>query len=206
MDIHWCSFTNVHPIGLEIITTAKISNKFHWVCVCVALFCSPCNFQTSFHGIPQIFKSLREQTGVPVSQKSGQENYPIWRSKYFKSDLLRELSLMSIHSCLCTHPRVEWRGLKETSIHQKIVSCILRFQSIWVGISGDNPSFRVHKREKTHALYAYQMLSALSCTHVGPFNHVLSLMSIHLIFPPMSIHSCPFTDDNWEMIHLFANN
>jgi len=28
--------------------------------------------------------------GVPVAQKSGRENRPIWRSKYFKSDLLRE--------------------------------------------------------------------------------------------------------------------
>jgi len=42
--------------------------------------------------------------------------------------------------------------LKETSTHQKVVFCIFRFQSIWVGIYGDKPSFRIYKRKKTHAL------------------------------------------------------
>ena len=37
--------------------------------------------------------------------------------------------------------RVEWRGLKNRRwqlIHRKVVFCIFRCQSIWVGISGDN--------------------------------------------------------------------
>ena len=36
-------------IGRQIITTAKISNKFSL---------STCNFQTIFHGIPQKFKHI----------------------------------------------------------------------------------------------------------------------------------------------------
>jgi len=30
--------------------------------------------------------------------------------------------------------------------------CILRFQSIQMGVSGDSPSFRTYKRKQTHAL------------------------------------------------------
>jgi len=175
--------------------------------VCVLLcFVLPVTFKQVSTGFPKFsnpYGSKRESLSLKrVDRNTIQSGDP---------NILSLISFVSCHSCPFTHVFAlihGWSGedLRETSIHQKIVSCILRFQSIWVGISGDNPSFRVHKREKTHALYAYQMLSALSCTHVGPFNHVLSLMSIHLIFPPMSIHSCPFTDDNWEMIHLFANN
>ena len=36
-------------IGLEIITTAKITTNFHG---------SPCEFQTNLHGSPQNFKEI----------------------------------------------------------------------------------------------------------------------------------------------------
>jgi len=43
-------------------------------------------------------------------------------------------------------------GLEETLIHRIGVFWIFRFQSIWVGISGDDPSFRIYKRKKRHVL------------------------------------------------------
>jgi len=59
-------------------------------------------------------------------------------------------------------------GFDETSIHQIVVFCIFRFQSIWVGISGDNPSFGIHKRGKTHAVLRL-------ANFVSPFLHVQAL-------------------------------
>jgi len=53
-------------------------------------------------------------------------------------------------------PRVKWRGLKiggGNLIHRKVVFCIFRCKSIWMGMSGDNLSSRIfwrnHKFEKT---------------------------------------------------------
>jgi len=45
--------------------------------------------------------------------------------------------------------RLEWRGLQiggGNLIHRKVVFCIFRCQSIWVGISGDNLSSRIFWR------------------------------------------------------------
>jgi len=57
----------------------------------------------------------------------------------------------SCHTYECVHG-LSREGSEETSIHQIVVFCIFRFQSIRVGISGDNPSFRIYSREKTHAV------------------------------------------------------
>ena len=59
-------------------------------------------------------------------------------------------------------------GLEETWIHIIAVFCIFRFQSIWVAISGDNPSFRVNKRKTTHAWLrlANVCCSVLQCVAV----------------------------------------
>jgi len=47
--------------------------------------------QTRFLGSPKIFKhAFTGVNGIPVTQKSGRENSWIWKSKYFKSDLLGE--------------------------------------------------------------------------------------------------------------------
>jgi len=62
-------------IGLKIIPTAKIRG-------------SPRNFQTSFHGSPQNISQV--VTGVNGSYLIIREKRIIWRSKYSKSDLLRE--------------------------------------------------------------------------------------------------------------------
>ena len=54
-------FPQTEEIGLEIITTAKISTSFHR---------SPRNFQTSFHGSPTNFKQfLPEVNGSPRHSK-----------------------------------------------------------------------------------------------------------------------------------------
>jgi len=51
----------------------------------------PPKFQTRFHKSPQNFKQVfTESTGVPVIQKKRKEICRICRSKYLKSDLLRE--------------------------------------------------------------------------------------------------------------------
>jgi len=69
-------------IGLEIITTAEFSNKFSWE--------SPYN-QTRLHRSPQIsiqiFPYIQTQF-LGSHSKENPENWIIWRSKYFKSDLL----------------------------------------------------------------------------------------------------------------------
>ena len=57
-------------------------------------------------------------------------------------------------------------GLEETSIHQKVVFCIFRFQSIRLAISGDNPNVRMYIREKTHDLLRLANVLALSSTRV----------------------------------------
>jgi len=61
-----------------------------------------------------------------------------------------------VSMCVCVtiffgaqHPRVEWRGLKiggGSLIHRKVVFCIFRCQSIWVGISSDDLSSRIFWR------------------------------------------------------------
>ena len=71
--------------------------------------------------------------------------------------LISSHGLFGIPLIWCTSTggvEVEWSGesLVQTSIHQIFVFYIFRFHSIWVGISGDNPNFRIHKREKPHAL------------------------------------------------------
>jgi len=76
-------------------------------------------------------------------------------------------------------PWVEWRGLKSGGgnlIHRKVVFCIFRCQSIWLGISGDNLSSRIFWRNyifqnevtwiilrKTHALL--RLANAVSPLH-----------------------------------------
>ena len=69
------------------------------------------------------------------------------RVELWDQDNSDELCVYSIQT-----PRVECRGLKGNFNTPK--GCILYVQIsiIWEGISGDNPSFRIYKREKTHAL------------------------------------------------------
>jgi len=75
-------------------------------------------------------------------------------------------------------------GLVETPIHKIVDFCIFRFQSIWVGISGDNPSFRIYKREKTHAL------SRLADV-VSPFLYTrgYDVLIIYVYYVVMTIHT-----------------
>jgi len=78
----------------------------------------PLTFEQVFVGVPKISNRVpREWTEVSVTQKSGQENCPIWRSKYLKSDLLREQNEALIHFfslrpwCIfpgCIFPRVHF--------------------------------------------------------------------------------------------------
>ena len=51
--------------------------------------------------------------------------------------------------CFAGMPRVEWRGLKiggGNLTHRKVVFCVFRCQSIWVGVSSDNLSSRIFWR------------------------------------------------------------
>jgi len=76
------SLPQTEEIGLETITTAKISTSFHR---------SPVTFRQGFTGDTKIWNSFSmEKTEVPVTQKSYWENQGIWRSKFFQSDLLHE--------------------------------------------------------------------------------------------------------------------
>jgi len=91
-----------------IITTANISTSFHG---------SHCNFLTSLHGRPQIFKQFF--TAVIWNVLTIRENRIIWRSKYCQSDLRRErrrvgclvscsaLQCVAAHSsrCITSHVR-----------------------------------------------------------------------------------------------------
>ena len=73
---------HTEEIGLQIITTAKISNKFsqEFPYISNTFLRSPQNFK-------QVFTWVNR---VPVTQKIGRENRLIWRSEYLKSDLLCE--------------------------------------------------------------------------------------------------------------------
>jgi len=70
------------PCRRAPITTAKNSNKCSKE--------SPCISNTPSQESPTFQKGLTWVNGVPVTQKRIQENWIIWRSKYFKSDLLCE--------------------------------------------------------------------------------------------------------------------
>ena len=60
----------------------KIPTNFHG---------SPRTYQSLFLGSAQYFRQgFTWLTGVPVTQNRIQENWMIWRCKYFTSDLLRE--------------------------------------------------------------------------------------------------------------------
>jgi len=64
-------------------------------------------------------------------------------------------------------PRVEWRGLKiggGNVIHRKVVFCIFRCQSMWVGISGDNLSSRIFWRSYKFQKTKWQNWSCGKCT------------------------------------------
>ena len=73
---------HTEEIGHQIITTAKISNK----CSQESPYIS-----NTFLRSPQNFKQVFTWVNrVPVTQKIGRENRLIWRSEYFRSDLLCE--------------------------------------------------------------------------------------------------------------------
>jgi len=125
-----CESHHLYPqteeIGLYMITSANISNKFSqespytsntfsrespkfrrrksdftWLRLPwfpTSFHRSPRTHQTRFLGSPQNFKQdFTWVNGVSVTQKSGRENRRIWRSKYLKSDLLREWKWVMSH-------------------------------------------------------------------------------------------------------------
>jgi len=116
-------------------------------------------------------------------------------------------SCRSMHigrSVLCTYDiylRVEWRGLKiggGNLIHRKVVVCIFRCQSIWLGISGDNLSSRIFWRtyrfqnqvtwiilRKTHAL----LLVANAVSHLhSTRGYIYIYKYIYIIY----IYTCTY--------------
>ena len=75
-----------------------MTQGFHW---------RPRTHQTHFHESPQISERFFMWVkGVPITQKIDQKNWSISRSKYFKSDLLREWFLQKW--------RLKMRGCERT--------------------------------------------------------------------------------------------
>ena len=99
--IHVCAYIpQTEEIGLKIITTAKISNRFSYKSTYIS---------NTFSRSPQNFKQVFSWVDrVPVTQKRIQENWIIWRFKSFKSDLLREwyiymMYIYIIYIYICTY-------------------------------------------------------------------------------------------------------
>jgi len=75
---------------LKQLRLPKFQTSFHG---------SPRTYQTRFHGSPQIFKqNFKWGNGAPGTKKIYQDYWQIWRSKYLKSDLLRERYILSMHT------------------------------------------------------------------------------------------------------------
>jgi len=98
-----CQTPQMEEIGLKIMTTAKISTNFRG---------SPRNFRTDFQNFKQ---DLTGENGNLCYSKNRPQDSLIWRSKYFKSDILRERHTWNeasgsillwicqiIFTCICT--------------------------------------------------------------------------------------------------------
>jgi len=81
----------------------------------------------------------------------------------------------SLFSVSSDFSRFEWESL-----------AIIRNSEYWVGISGDNPSFRIYKRQKTHAVLCLANVVSLLLYTRG-WCH--SWHSCHSIMPCPSDHS-----------------
>ena len=81
LDLHHSRITpHTQEIRLQIMTTAKISTSFPG---------STRTFPTRFHGSSRDFHGSKRES-PSLKRVDRQENCPIWRRKYFTSDLLRE--------------------------------------------------------------------------------------------------------------------
>jgi len=99
-------------IGLKIITTVKISNKFSRGI--------PLTYQTRFHGSPRIFIQVSWCVNeVPATQKIQRSNRLISSCKYFKSDLLREWIHVSFTGLFCVYTGLFYRTL--LCIHRSLL-------------------------------------------------------------------------------------
>jgi len=99
--------------------------------------------------------------GVPVTQKSGRENRPIWRSKYFKSDLLRAWWWQSFAFVTC-------RWLVEFVIFRRLlVFVVLRRLAEFVtyrwlrSVSAAHPRVSIGVEFVTFAFVTYRSLVEL---------------------------------------------
>jgi len=136
---------------------------------------------TRFHGNLQSFKRMFTQVnGVPSTQKILRENWKIWRSKYFKYNLLGEWSaralgaLMTvissehdssrtwlIHMCDMTHPYSYCEMIGSHEIAS--VTSVSQYVDEWV-MSHISMSHVTHINESCHA--NEWVMSHISMSHV----------------------------------------
>jgi len=89
---HYSTLQQTEPI-LNVHSTGggdQTSNNYNFQKFKQVFTGVPAFFKKVFTRTPELKQVFTAYTGIPVTQKSGQENCPIWRSKYFKSELLHE--------------------------------------------------------------------------------------------------------------------
>jgi len=135
--IEWCriSICCAHTHPWQRICMAHVT--FHWVMSHmgesshISMCCAHTRHMTTYvNGSCHILMSYVAY-GWVVSRATGGAERTLRKLQYTKK-------LFSVSS---DFSRFEWESL-----------VIIQVSEYWVGISGDNPSFRIYKREKMHAL------------------------------------------------------
>jgi len=128
------------------------------------------------------------------------------------------LELQQITTNCYGGPRVEWRGLKiggGTMVHQKVVFCIFRFQSIWVGTSAiiwvwEYSEKRTNEKTKSNLVSTAEIVETSETIAAGKRREALSSM-IHDKIDALPRHSllidrCSITGQGSQGLSLLVEN